>query len=196
MNVGIIEYGGGNTASVLNALRRLNVAGFVSSDAAAFNQASHLILPGVGSAGPVMQRLKESGLSTLLQTTSKPVLGICLGMQLLFEYSEEDSTQGLAIIHGEVRRTPNSPKKTHVGWNIVSQIKGRLMREVEEDSEVYYVHSYSAPVVEQSTAVTIFGSSFSASVSYKNYHGVQFHPEKSGEIGSLILSNFLKSIYV
>jgi glutamine amidotransferase len=167
----------------------------VSSSIKDIEQASHLILPGVGSAKTIMNRLNTLGLVDVLKTTTKPVLGICVGMQILFEFSEEDTTTCLGVLRGTVQKLPLNAnlRLPHMGWNTIKiDVFSRLMQGIKQDAAVYYVHHFAAPISAHTIAETNYGISFSAAIQYGNFMGVQFHPERSGIIGSHLLRNFLE----
>jgi len=191
----VVDSGVANLTSVLAALHRFNVDVVVTSDAEKIKQADRVILPGVGSAGAAMAKLKERNLVDVLRGLTQPVLGICLGMQLLFTNSEEGDVGCLGIIPGTVSKLPENCglPVPHMGWN---QIMGNvpdhpLMREVEDGSYVYFVHSYAAQVSDATIAVAEYGTKFSATVGMRNFFGCQFHPERSSSVGSKILRNFI-----
>lgn len=191
----IIDYGGSNLASLLYSLNRLGVSANISRDADVIKNASHIILPGVTTAQTAMKNLAELKLVNVIRSLTQPVLGICLGMQILFDYSEEGDVECLKIIPGEVKKLIPSNKLTvpHMGWNALQNISDEfIMKGVPEKSYVYFVHSYAVSVGLHTSAMACHGETFSASVKYRNYFGTQFHPERSGEIGSRIMKNFLE----
>ncbi len=193
----IVDSGGANLVSITSAFERLGCEAIVSAAQEDIEQASHVILPGVGSAKTVMARLQALNLVKVLQSLTQPVLGICVGMQILFEYSEEGATPCLGLLNGRITKIPSHPNLNlpHMGWNTLKMSKASsLMRDVLPDSYVYFVHSYMAPVSSYTLAQTDFGEIFSAAVRHDNFWGVQFHPERSGKIGQRILTNFLKGI--
>ena len=193
----IIDSGGANLASLLFALERLDVPATVSTSPAEVRAAARAILPGVGSAGDAMNRLQATGLSKVLPTLTQPVLGICLGMQLLFKHSEEGGVDCLGIIPDSVRRLKAEPGRPvpHMGWNnLVSLRDDPLMEGVTDSDYVYFVHSYAAPVSDVTLARTDYGAQVSAVVRRGNFWGTQFHPERSAGTGSRILANFLRLI--
>jgi len=185
---------GSNLASLGFALERLGVTAPVTEDPDEVRAASHVILPGVGSAGAGMERLKSAGLADVVPTLKQPVLGICLGMQLLFRSSEEDDTVGLGVIPGEVRRFPSSAEHPvpHMGWNRVS-LRGAspLTAGLDDGGYAYFLHSYAVPVGPWTRAVSDYGIEFSAVVEHGNFFGAQFHPERSSRLGAQLLQNFL-----
>ncbi len=192
--IGIIDYGTGNIKSVGNALARLGTEYIVTSQISIIKECDRIILPGVGSAGMAMENLKRSGLDKIIPTLTQPVLGICLGMQLLCTHSEEDDTECLGIFRNRVRKFPEIGKKIpHIGWNTIGCLKGNLYSNIEQESFVYFVHSYFAETNQMTIATSEYGIKFSASLNEKNFFGCQFHPEKSGDIGEKILHNFLSN---
>ncbi len=185
---------GSNLASLGFALERLGVSAPVTEDPDRVCAASHVILPGVGSAGAGMERLKRAGLADVVPTLKQPVLGICLGMQLLFRSSEEDDTAALGVIPGAVRRFPRSAEHPvpHMGWNRVS-LRGDspLTKGLDDGDYAYFIHSYAVPVGPWTRAVSDYGIEFSAIVEHENFFGTQFHPERSSRLGAVLLENFL-----
>jgi glutamine amidotransferase len=191
MNVAIIKYNAGNIHSVRLALERLGLTPQVSDDPEVISKADKVIFPGVGEASSAMQYLKEKELDRLIRSLKQPVLGICLGLQLLCEYSEENDTTCLGIFPVTVKKFPPIDKVPHMGWNSVTDLDGNLFDGVHEDSYVYFVHSYFAELNTYRTATTEYLNPFSAAMQRNNYFAVQFHPEKSSLIGEQILKNFL-----
>lgn len=191
--VTIIDYGTGNLRSITNALDRLGATYTLTADPAAIRSAERVLLPGVGEAATAMQQLRDKGLIETLRSLSCPVLGICLGMQLLCTHSEEGDTPCLGIFPNHVRRFPALPglKVPHVGWNSTHDLRSPLYDGLREGEYVYYVHSYAAEINDCTAAATDYGIRFSGSLCRDNYFGCQFHPEKSGSTGSRILANFL-----
>jgi len=191
----IIDSGGANLASLLFALERLNAPAKVSTNPDEVRSARRVILPGVGSAGDAMKRLRSSGIADVLPTLKQPVLGICLGMQLLFRHSEEGAVDCLGIIPDTVRRLkPETGRPVpHMGWNTLVTLRDDpLLEGVEGSDYVYFVHSYAAPVSDVTLARTDYGTQVSAVVRRENFWGAQFHPERSAATGSRILANFLR----
>ncbi|HEY4612417.1 MAG TPA: imidazole glycerol phosphate synthase subunit HisH [Bacteroidota bacterium] len=191
--IGIIDYGAGNIRSVSNALKRLNVEHCVSSNIDKLGRAAKLILPGVGEARMAMDSLDRAGLIRWLRGVHVPFLGICLGMQLLFEESAERQTECLGILRGKVvpfdSRTLKVP---HMGWNRVRSLNNNpLFAGMAEHEYFYFVHSFYAPAVPETVGTTEYGTAFSSAVQKGNYYGVQFHPEKSGSAGLQLLNNFV-----
>jgi imidazole glycerol-phosphate synthase subunit HisH len=193
-NVVIVANGGANIASLQFALERLNVTSQVSSDPDAIGAASHVILPGVGAAANAMTRLRRDGLHDVIPKLRQPVLGICLGMQLLFESSDEGDTRCLGIIPGRATRFTEAQGRPvpHIGWNTVQIDRdSSLLAGMRGDDYAYFVHSYALPVTSATVASTQYGSSFSACVEWGNFFGAQFHPERSAAVGARMLQNFL-----
>jgi glutamine amidotransferase len=194
LRVAIVDGGGANIASLKFALQRLGCEAELTTDPAVIRSAPRVILPGVGAARAAMERLEARGLVELLPELGQPVLGICLGMQLLFEASEEDDTQCLGILSGTARRLQATADRPvpHMGWNHVRLSRTtRLLRDVPDGAHCYFVHSYALPELPATVAVTDYGSPFSAVVEQRNFIGTQFHPERSGPTGARILKNFL-----
>ncbi len=195
MNVVIIKYNAGNVQSVQFALQRLGINAIVSDDHAEIMAADKVIFPGVGNAFSAMESLKEKQLDQLIPKLTQPVLGICVGMQLLCKRSEENNTKGLGIIDLNVKKflsNENEFKIPQVGWNTIEHISSPLFQGIKEGSFVYYVHSYFVESGKETVATTNYIIPYSASVQKENFYGVQFHAEKSADIGELILDNFLK----
>ena len=192
MKTAIVKYNAGNVESVRNALRRLGVEALLTDDAEILNSADRVIFPGVGEASTAMHYLREKGLDEVIKSLRQPVLGVCLGMQLLGEFSEENETQCLGIVPFRVKKFENETEKVpHVGWNQIGNVQSKLFEGVPENSFVYFVHSYFVPENPATIAVCDYIKPFSAAVEFKNFYGVQFHTEKSGELGEKILENFL-----
>lgn len=194
-NAVIIPSCGSNLASLKFALERLGADVPLTEDHGRIRAASHVILPGVGAAAPGMSRLAAAGLVELIPTLEQPVLGICLGMQLLFTRSEEEDTACLGIIDATVARLPGSPDLPvpQMGWNGLEVVADTpLLAGVANGAYAYFVHSYAAPVGDYTAAVTTYGRTFSSVIRQKNFFGTQFHPERSSRLGAQILDNFLK----
>jgi imidazole glycerol-phosphate synthase subunit HisH len=193
MKLAIIKYNAGNIQSVLNALERLGVDAEVTDDAESIRGADKVIFPGVGEASSAMRSLKENNLDAIIKSLKQPVLGICVGMQLLCEHSEENDTDCLAIVPVRVRRF--SPalklKVPQVGWNNIFELRSPLFEEIPESSYIYNVHSYYAEDSEYTIAKCDYGITYAAAVKKDNFYGVQFHTEKSAEVGDKIIKNFL-----
>jgi imidazole glycerol-phosphate synthase subunit HisH len=193
-DVVIISGSGANIASLQFALQRLGTASAVSANARKIRQASHVILPGVGAAAHAMSRLKAQNLDSLIPSLQQPVLGICLGMQLLFEASEEDEAQCLGIIPGRAARLPcdSAHPVPHMGWNTLNIDRpGGLLDGLQQNDYAYFVHSYALPPSPAMIASSDYGLSFSACVQWRNFFGAQFHPERSAQVGARLLRNFL-----
>lgn len=193
---GIIHYGAGNQRSVANALERLGFPYVISHDVRELERSDRIILPGVGEARSAMAALERLGLAEWLRSTTKPYLGICLGMQLLFERSEERNTPGLGILEGTVRRFDSgdsgSIKVPHMGWNRVEAVPGHpLFAGIPSESWFYFVHSYYGPCGPHTIGRTIHDVEFASAVQLRNFTGVQFHAEKSGQDGLTLLRNFI-----
>jgi glutamine amidotransferase len=190
----IVDSGGANIASVRFALQRLGVESELTADTAVIRSAERVILPGVGSAVEGMKRLRERGLVDCVRALTQPVLGVCLGMQLLFESSEEGPTETLGLIPGRVTLLPDSPgiQVPHMGWNTILTGKTvALLDGIGRDARFYFVHSYAGPVNAFTLASSDHGTPFAAMVQRGNFSGVQFHPERSGLAGAQLLKNFL-----
>lgn len=194
--IAIINYEAGNLASVSNALERLDEEFIVSNQPEDLEETDAIIFPGVGHAVPAMKSLQKHGLDTFLKKTKKPVLGICLGMQLLFESSEEGDTKGLGIIPGQLKKFDAAKNKVpHMGWNTFSESRQcPLLNGITPNQYFYYVHSFYAPVNEYTLATCNYINDFAAVVGKDNILGVQFHPEKSSNAGTLLLQNFISLV--
>ena len=200
MKTAIIKYNAGNVQSVLYALQRLGVAAVVTDDHNEIRAADKVIFPGVGNAGSAMQYLKENGLDKIITSLQQPVLGICLGLQLMCDHSEEEDTECLGIFNVTVKKFSEKAKLgnrfsfkiPHMGWNTIYNLSSPLFEGVDENSFVYNVHSYYASLSAQTIAVTDYINPYSSAMHKNNFYGVQFHTEKSALTGARILSNFLK----
>lgn len=190
--IAIIDYGAGNVQSVKFALERLGKDGILTNDPEKIKNAEKVILPGVGEAGSAMKRLAELGLDKLIPQLKQPFLGICLGIQLMCESSEEGNAKGLGIFPIEVKRFQVDLKVPQIGWNHIWDLKSPLFEGIKEKSYMYFVHSYYLPVNEYSIANSDYGIDFCAAINKDNFYACQFHPEKSGNVGEKILENFLK----
>ncbi len=192
--IAIVDYKMGNLRSVENALHRLGADYEVTADAAILQRADRVLLPGVGNAAEAMDNLRAAGLPEVILGLRRPVLGICVGMQVMCRDTEEGPAVGLGIFDTHVRRfVPTADEKVpHVGWNTIGNLDSRLFKDIERGSHVYYVHSYRADLCQDTIATTRHGVLFSAALKYENFYGTQFHPEKSGDVGEQILRNFLK----
>ena len=193
MKIAVVNYKGGNVQSVLFALERLGASPVLTADAEVLRSADKVLFPGEGEASSAMLALREAGLDKVLPTLQQPFLGICLGMQLLGTHSDEQNTPMLGLLPFHVRRfEPDAQHKVpHMGWNNLLNLQGPLFKGLTEADHVYFVHSYYAPVGAYTTAQAAHPAPFSAAVQHGNFHGVQFHTEKSGAVGTRILSNFL-----
>ena len=191
MNTVIVDYGAGNIQSVLFALERQGVKALLSHDLGVIEKADKVIFPGVGHAASAMEKLQASGVDQLLPQLTQPVLGICLGMQLMCNRSEEGNTKGLGIFDVEVKAFEKKLKVPHIGWNTIAQLKGSLFNEIEENAYIYMVHSYYAALSSKTIAVCQYDIPYSAALAKDNFFGTQFHPEKSSTVGNKILENFL-----
>ena len=193
MKIAVVDYKGGNVQSVLFALERLGARAVLTADPEALRTADKVLFPGEGEASSAMQALRAAGLDRVLPTLTQPFLGICLGMQLLGQHSEENDATMLGILPFRVQRfVPDATHKVpHMGWNNLQELQGPLFAGLAATDHVYFVHSYYAPVGPYTTAQAAHPAPFSAAVQHGNFHGVQFHAEKSGAVGTRILENFL-----
>ncbi|WP_027385354.1 imidazole glycerol phosphate synthase subunit HisH [Chryseobacterium gregarium] len=189
--VAIIKYNGGNVNSVQNALDRLKTKSIITNDPEVIKNADKVIFPGVGEASSTMKVLKERGLDLLIPALQQPVLGICLGMQLMCAGNEEGNTVGMGIFDIQVKKFPADHIVPHMGWNTLSDFKSNLFSDSKEEHDVYFVHSFYCELSEYTTSVCNYILPFSASLQKGNFHAMQFHPEKSGSTGSRLLHNFL-----
>lgn len=192
MKLVIIKYNAGNIQSVLYALERIGMEAVVTDDAALIASADKVIFPGVGEASTAMQYLRERNMDSLVKNLRQPVLGICLGMQLMCTHSEENDTECLGIFHTKVKRFTGDIKIPEIGWNTIAQRKSALFAGIEDPAYCYFVHSYYAELCEATAAVTEYGTAFSSALQQDNFYGVQFHPEKSAALGERILKNFIE----
>ena len=193
MNIVIIDYGAGNIQSIMFALERLGYEATLSSDAEEIKRADKVIFPGVGEASSAMAKLRSTGLDKIIPELKQPVLGICLGMQLMCRSSEEGNTKGLGIFDTDVIHFEKKLKVPHIGWNRIKELKTALFEGIPEQEYVYLVHSYYAPVCEETIAKCDYGVNYSSALRKDNFYGVQFHPEKSSEAGEKILSAIFSS---
>ena len=193
MRIAIVKYNAGNVESIKNALARLNVETISTDDAEILKSADKVIFPGVGEASTAMRFLREKGLDEVIKKLTQPVLGICLGMQLLCEFSEENSTECLGIFPYQVRRIVSDDLKVpQMGWNTIYNLKSPLFKDIPEHSFVYFVHSFYVETGAATVAACDYELDFSAAIHRQNFYAVQFHAEKSGAVGEKILENFLK----
>ncbi|MGP1665738.1 MAG: imidazole glycerol phosphate synthase subunit HisH [Rhodanobacter sp.] len=194
MSIVLVDAGGTNIGSVRYALQRLGVDAELTADAAAIRAADKVILPGVGAAGPGMARLHQLGLIDVMRSLQQPVLGVCLGMQLLCTHSEEGDTACLGLIPTPVRRFAEAAglRVPHMGWNhVTAQREHPLLAGLGDDEQAYFVHSYAVPMSEWTLASCDYGQPFSAVIARDNFYGMQFHPERSAAVGAKLLQNFL-----
>lgn len=191
MKIGIIDYGAGNVQSILFALERLGFEGIVTNDWNTIKSADKVIFPGVGEASSTIKMLQESGLDVLIPTLKQPVLGICLGMQLMCKHSEEGNVNGLGIFDVNVIKFSQKVKVPQMGWNTIYNLRSSLFEGIKENEFMYLVHSFYAPLSENTIAITNYEQEYSTALQRDNFYGVQFHPEKSGTLGGQILMNFL-----
>lgn len=190
--IAIIDYVAGNVKSVENAVRRLGFETIITSDFEEIRNAEKVIFPGVGEASTAMKYLKQKNLEKLIPTLKQPFLGICLGQQLLCDFSEEGATKCLGIFDLKVKEFPSTDIVPHMGWNNLQKLQGPLFEGISEADNFYFVHSYYCEVGEFTTSECDYILPFSATLQKDNFYGTQFHPEKSGDVGSKILENFLK----
>lgn len=193
MKIAIVKYNAGNVESVKNALNRLQIEPILTDDAEELNSADKVIFPGVGEARAAMDYLKARNLDAVIKKLKQPVLGICLGMQLLCEFSEERDTECLGILPYTVRKFESETLKIpQMGWNNIFELKSDLFSNIPENSYVYFVHSFYVESGAETIATCDYGVKFSAAVKHENFYAVQFHAEKSGAVGEKILENFLE----
>ena len=190
--IAILKYNAGNVTSVENAVRNLGYPTVVTDDIEVLKSAEKVIFPGVGEASSAMKHLKEKGLDKVIQELTQPVLGICLGMQLMCDSSEEGETKGLGIFDVKVLKFPPKDLVPQMGWNNFTSLKGELFKDIQLENDCYFVHSYYAEICPETIAVTDYILPFSAALQKNNFYATQFHPEKSAKIGLQILNNFLK----
>ena len=192
--IAIIDYKMGNLRSVENALKRLGAEFVVTADAEVIRRADRVLLPGVGNAAEAMENLRKADLVDVIRSLRRPVLGICVGMQVMCRHSEEGDAKCLGIFDARVKRfVPTAEEKVpHMGWNSIGNLESRLFKDIKGGEMVYYVHSYYPELCPDTIATTRHGVMFSAALKYENFYGTQFHPEKSGDVGERIIANFLK----
>ena len=192
MKLVIINYGAGNIKSIQFAFKRLGVEAILSDNPEEIKVADKIIFPGVGEASTAMKMLRESGLDVLIPNLKQPVLGICLGMQLLCKHTEEGNTKGIGVFQTDVKRFSNDVKVPQMGWNVIKDLKSDLFKGIKENEYMYLVHSYYAEHCNETIAKTDYGINYASALQHENFYGVQFHPEKSSTAGTKILENFLK----
>lgn len=189
--IAIVKYNAGNISSVKNALARLNQDAVITDDHKEISQAEKVIFPGVGEASSAMKYLQSRELDELIVSLKQPVLGICLGLQLLCDYSDEGNTEGLGIFNTKVKKFPPEDRVPHIGWNNFNRVTGPFFNGISTKDDVYFVHGYYAEICNQTVAESHYIRSFSAALQHDNFYATQFHPEKSAAIGEQILKNFL-----
>jgi len=190
----IVDYGVGNLRSVKNALGRLGAEYILTSDPELVSSAEKILLPGVGNAAEAMANIRACGLVPAIKQFRKPLLGICIGMQILCRHSDEGDTDCIGLFDTDVTRfdaSDASLKVPHMGWNRIDNLSSRLFKNIDEGSYLYFVHSYRPGICRDTIATTEYGGMFSSALKYENFYGTQFHPEKSGDIGERIIKNFL-----
>lgn len=188
----IINYGAGNIQSIKFAIQRLGYKAILSDDANEIKKAAKIIFPGVGEASSAMKKLKVTGLDKLIPTLTQPVLGICLGMQLMCNYCEEGNTKGLGIFDVDVVKFNNNVKVPQIGWNQIENLKSDLFNQIKEKEYMYLVHSFYVPLNKDVIATTEYSIKYASAMRKNNFYGVQFHPEKSSTAGAQLLKNFLE----
>ncbi len=191
MKIAIIDYGAGNIQSIKFALHRHGYEGVLTNDAEEIRAADRVIFPGVGEASSAMRKLKATGLDKLIPQLTQPVLGICLGMQLMCSHSEEGNTTGLGIFEAPVKKFSGEVKVPQIGWNHIYNLKSSLFEGIREQEYIYLVHSFYVPLCKEAIATTEYGVEYASALKKDNFYGVQFHPEKSSNAGEQILENFL-----
>jgi len=191
MKLTIVNYGAGNIKSIQFAFQRLGYTAILTDDPEEIKASDKVIFPGVGEASSAMTKLKQSGLNELIPKLKQPVLGICLGMQLMCNHSEEGDTKGLGIFDVNVKRFSNKVKVPQMGWNTISNLKSDLFKGIKEKDYMYLVHSYYAEQCSEAIATSNYELDYASALENKNFFGVQFHPEKSSKVGEKLLQNFL-----
>ncbi|EIJ40252.1 MULTISPECIES: imidazole glycerol phosphate synthase subunit HisH [Galbibacter] len=192
MEIAIIDYGAGNIQSIKFAFQRIGINPVLTHNSETILKADKVIFPGVGEASSAMKKLKATGLDVLIPTLNQPVLGICLGMQLMCKFSEEGNTNGLGIFDAEVKKFSNKVKVPQIGWNQISALKTDLFDGISENEYMYLVHSFYAPICSETIAISNYELDYSSALQKENFYGTQFHPEKSSSAGQRVLENFLK----
>lgn len=190
--IAIIDYTAGNVKSVENAVRKLGFNTLITCNLEEIRKADKVIFPGVGEASTAMKYLESLKLDELIPTLTQPFLGICLGQQLLCNFSEEGETKCLGIFNLSVKKFPSKDIVPHMGWNNLQKRKGEILKGISEENNFYFVHSYYCEIGENTTSECDYILPFSATLQKDNFYGTQFHPEKSGDVGSVVLQNFLK----
>lgn len=190
--IAIIKYNAGNIRSVKNAITRLGYESIITDDKEEILNANKVIFPGVGEASSAMKYLRDKGLDKVILSIKKPMLGICLGLHLMCDYSEEGNTKCLGIFNTKVKKFPPKEKVPHMGWNSFSNVNGNLFKDIKIDDNMYYVHSYYAEINEQTMASCNYIIPFSSAMQHGNFYATQFHPEKSADVGAQLLKNFLE----
>lgn len=189
--IAILKYNAGNISSVQNALNRLNCDNVLTNDVQQLKEADKVIIPGVGQAGYAMRDLEKNGLDKVIPTLKQPVLGICLGLQLLCRQSQEGQTKCLGVFDTDIKKFPKQDIVPHTGWNELNKVKSPLLNGISSSSDFYFVHSFYADICPQTTAVCDYILPFSAVLEHNNFYATQFHPEKSAAAGTQLLKNFL-----
>ena len=192
MRIIIINYGAGNIQSIKFAIQRLGFEAVLTDDETEIRNADKVIFPGVGEASSAMEKLITTGLDKVIPTLTQPVLGICLGMQLMCNHCEEGNTQGLNIFNVDVVKFDGAEKVPQIGWNQIENLKSDLFKGISEKEYMYLVHSFYVPLNNEAIATTNYGIKYASALQEKNFYGVQFHPEKSSKAGAQILQNFLE----
>lgn len=192
MKIVIINYGAGNIQSIKFAVQRLGFEAVLTDNEEEIRNADKVIFPGVGEASSAMEKLKHTGLDKVIPTLKQPVLGICLGMQLMCKYCEEGNTNGLNIFDVDVIKFDETEKVPQIGWNQIENLKSDLFKGISEKEYMYLVHSFYVPINNETIAETNYGLKYASALKEKNFYGVQFHPEKSSKAGAQILQNFLE----
>lgn len=192
MKLAVVKYNAGNVQSVSNALERIGVDPIITDDPEVLRSADKVLFPGVGEASSAMAYLREKKLDVVLKSLKQPFLGICFGMQLMCNHSEEGDTDCLGIFDVNVRKFPPLDKVPHIGWNKIFDFKSPLLKGIDESEYMYFVHSYYAELCEETSATCDYIQPFSAGLQKDNFHAFQFHPEKSGDIGEQIIKNFVE----
>jgi len=191
MKLIIIDYGAGNIKSIQFAFKRLGINAILSNDPKEILKADKIIFPGVGEASSAMNMLLKCNLDKVIPTLKQPVLGICLGMQLLCNSTVEGNTKGLSVFNVDVKKFSNTVKVPQMGWNTISNLKSELFKNIKENEHMYLVHSYYAEKCKESIAITNYDIEYASALQHKNFYGVQFHPEKSSKAGAQLLQNFI-----